>query len=118
MNEIGKNLLELRKKKGITVRALAKELTGISYNTISAYERGQIIPTLPNASKLCEYFQVPMEYLLYGKKVTARFNDTQLYKLFEKIDGYGEEEKKIVKGFLKKVIKNVEERESLKKETV
>ena len=63
MHEIGKNLKELRNKKGLSIRALA-ELIGISRNTLSSYERYDIVPTVLNAVKICEFFGVPVEYLV------------------------------------------------------
>ena len=36
---------------------------------LATYERNDVVPTVTNAIKLSEYFKVPMEYLVYGKKV-------------------------------------------------
>ena len=72
-----------------------------------------VIPTVNNAVKICEYFQVPVEYLLYGKKITTDFNDSELLKLFREIDEYSKDEKEIAKKFLKKLVKNVKERKEL-----
>lgn len=116
MHEIGKNLKELREKKGLSIRALAEEI-GISHNTLASYERYDIVPTVLNAAKICEYFKVPIEYLIYGKKVITDFEDSMLLRLFKTIDGYNKEDKELAKRFLKKLVKNVEEREELEGET-
>ena len=110
MSDIAKNIKELRDKSGLSLRALA-EAVGVSHNTLATYERQGVIPTVNNAVKICEYFQVPVEYLLYGKKVTTDFNDSELLKLFREIDEYSKEEKEIAKKFLKKLVKNVKGKE-------
>ena len=115
MHEIGKNLKELRNEKGLSVRGLA-EILGISHNTLASYERYDVVPTITNAVKICEYFKVPVEYLIYGKKVNSDFNDADLLRLFNKIDGYSNKDKELAKKYLNKLIKNVEEREGLEKE--
>ena len=112
MNEIAKNIKELREKSGLSLRALA-EAVGVSHNTLATYERQGVIPTVNNAVKICKYFQVPVEYLLYGKKVTTDFNDSELLKLFREIDEYSKEEKEIAKKFLRKLVKNVRERKEI-----
>lgn len=115
MNEIGKNLRELREKKGLSVRALA-ELIGISHNTLASYERYDIIPTVLNAIKICEFFNVPVEYLVTGKLSITDFNDGQLLKLFKTVDSYKQEDKELAKKFLRKLVKNVEQRADLEEE--
>ncbi len=106
MKEISKNIKELRNKSGLSLRALAEHV-GISHNTLATYERNDVVPTVTNAIKICEYFKVPVEYLLYGKKATTDFNDSELLKLFREIDGYEESDRIFTKKILKKIIKNV-----------
>ena len=48
MNEIAKNLRELRDKSGLSLRALA-EAIGLSHNTLATYERNDVVPTVNNA---------------------------------------------------------------------
>ena len=115
MHEIPKHLKELRKKKDISVRALAEEIN-ISHNTIASYERSQIVPTITNALKICEYFNVPIEYLLYGETVVSKFNDNSLMRLFKEVDEFKEEDKETVKKYLKRFVKNVRERRELEEE--
>src|SRR4030042_6199399 len=114
MNEIAKNLRELRDKSGLSLRALA-EAIGLSHNTLATYERNDVIPTVNNAVKICEYFQIPVEYLLYGKKAKTDFKDSELLRLFKEIDEYSKEEREIAKKFLRKLIKNVRERKEMEK---
>ena len=63
MNQIAKNLRELRDKSGLSLRALG-EAIGLSHNTLATYERNDVVPTVNNAVKICEYFKVPVEYLI------------------------------------------------------
>ena len=58
-----KKLRELRDKSGLSLRALA-EAIGLSHNTLATYERNDVVPTVNNAVKICEYFKVPVEYLI------------------------------------------------------
>ncbi len=115
MNEIAKNIKELRNKSGLSLRVLA-EAIGVSHNTLATYEKNNVMPTIINAAKICEYFKVPIEYLLYGKKILTDFNDEELLKLFKEIDEYEESDRKVAKAILKKLVKNVEERKKIEKE--
>ena len=114
MNMIGKYLRQLREAEGLTIRELAKKV-GISHNTLAGYERESIMPSLQNAYTIAEYFGVPVEYLLKGKKVISEFNDAELLALFKEIDMLDREDRKIAKKFLQKLIHNRQERESLLK---
>ncbi len=112
MKEISKNIKELRNKSGLSLRALAEHV-GISHNTLATYERNDVVPTVTNAIKICEYFKVPVEYLFYGKKATTDFNDGELLKLFKEIDDYEESDRKVAKNILKKLTINIKERKKL-----
>jgi transcriptional regulator with XRE-family HTH domain len=112
MNMIGKYLRQLRETEGLTIRELAKKV-GISHNTLAGYERESIMPSLQNAYTIAEYFGVPIEYLLKGKKVISEFNDAELLALFKEIDTLEREDRDIAKKFLRKLIKNRKERSSL-----
>jgi len=112
MNEISRNIKELRKKTGLSLRALAEKI-GVSHNTLATYEKNNVIPTILNALKICEYFKVPVEYLIYGKKTITDFNDADLLKLFKEIDEYDESDRLVAKNILEKLVKNVKERKEI-----
>ena len=112
MNEIGKKLKELRNIANISLRDLA-EAVGISHNTLATYERNDVVPTIYNAVKICEYFEVPVEYLVYGKKITTNFNDAELLRLFQEIDDYERFDRNTTKKVLRKIIKNVKDRKDI-----
>jgi transcriptional regulator with XRE-family HTH domain len=112
MNEIGKNLKELRSKSGISLRELAEEVD-ISHNTLATYERNDVVPTIYNAVRICEFYKVPVEYLIYGKKITTDFNDSELLRLFREIDGYEKTDRDVAKKILRKLVKNVKDRKDI-----
>jgi transcriptional regulator with XRE-family HTH domain len=109
---IGKYLKRLREAEGLTIRELAKKVN-ISHNTMAAYERESIMPSLQNAFIIAEYFGVPIEYLLKGEKIISKFNDGALLSLFKEVDEMEREDRTIAKKYLRKLIKNKREREEL-----
>ncbi len=56
-------LVELRKEKGLSQVALAKEL-GVDCSTIAKYETGDRLPDLVMLCKLADYFNVTTDYLV------------------------------------------------------
>ena len=60
LERIGKKLMELRVMKGIPVSNFAKEL-GISRNSYSQMEKGQIYFYSYNFFKLLKYHKIPLE---------------------------------------------------------
>ena len=60
---IGNNIRMLREKKGLTQRILADQVL-VSFQAISAWERGLSIPDLENAVRLAEFFDVSVDALL------------------------------------------------------
>jgi transcriptional regulator with XRE-family HTH domain len=116
MHNIGKYLKQLREQENISIRELAKKI-GISHNTMAAYERESIMPSIENAHIVAEYFGVPIEFLIKGRKVLSDFNDADLLACFREIDEMDREDRTIVKNFLNKFIRNKKEREELIQES-
>jgi transcriptional regulator with XRE-family HTH domain len=112
METIGENLKRLRKSEGLSLRDLAEKID-MSYNTIASYERNIIVPTITNVIKICNYFKVPCEYLIYGEKIKTDFNDAELLTLFKEVDEYSKTNKELIKKLLKKLINNIKERNEL-----
>ncbi len=102
--KIGKNLKKLREARGLSLRGLFKEV-GINHVTLAAYETDKIQPTIGSYFKLVEFFEVPFEYLVTGEKAKGDYKDVELRKLFDVIERMGTEDRKTVKGFLKRFIK-------------
>lgn len=115
MEMIGKRLRQLRNEKGLSIRELAKEV-GISHNTLAAYERLDMMPSLENGYIMAEYFEMPMEYFLKGKKVFTDFNDSVLLELFRDVDEMDTEYRSMAKRFLEKLIRNYREKRELQEE--
>jgi len=61
--EIGKKLVELRKKKELSQESLA-ELIGVSRQTISKWELGDTYPDINQAKKLSKLFDVSLDELV------------------------------------------------------
>ena len=65
-NFINNKIAELRKDRGLSQRALAKEL-GTSQANLSRWEQGVIEPSIIECWKIADYFEVSID-LLCGRK--------------------------------------------------
>lgn len=63
MTVFSQRLKELRLENGLSLRALAKCID-IPYSTYTHYERDEREPPLDVLIKICDYFNVPADYLL------------------------------------------------------
>ena len=85
----GKSLKELREYLDITQMELSK-YTSVPHQSISVYERGQIMPTISQAYRLAAYFHLTIDDLIvYGmhmqkqifkenfSSITDKFNITE-----------------------------------------
>jgi len=78
ISQIGNNIRYFRTQKGLTQRDLADSVL-VSFQAISAWERGLSIPDLENVVRLASFFDITVDALLTG---TAR-------ELYIGIDGSG-----------------------------
>lgn len=62
LSQIGKNIRTYRMREGLTQRALADNVL-VSFQAISAWERGLSVPDLENAIRLANYFGVSVDAL-------------------------------------------------------
>ena len=115
MFNIGENLKKLRKEKGLSFRRLAKEV-GISHPNLAIYEKNEAMPSFENAFKICNYFDVPLEYLLIGDKSKLTYNDFELIEIFHEVDKLEEEYRSMIKKYIRKVINLKKGKNSLNKE--
>ena len=104
MIPIGKILKSLRAQKDISLRRMGKEV-GISFNTLNAYERNVIHPTLESCYKMSRFFDVPMEYFIFGDKLTQEFRDAELRALTQEADRLKSTDRKVIKSYIKKFLK-------------
>lgn len=62
-----RRLRDLRESIGHTTREVARD-TGMTQATISAYETGKFVPTLPRIVVLAAYYGVTVDYLIWDEK--------------------------------------------------
>jgi len=104
MIPIGDVLKQLRAQKKLSLRALGEEVD-ISFNTLAAYERNLVQPTIENCYKLSRYFEVQMEYFILGEKAKKEFRDPELLALFHGVDTLQRSDRNVVKGYVRKYLK-------------
>ena len=63
MKEFSERLKELRQARNLTQTQLA-DAVGVSFATISKWERMQRQPTLENIKSLCKFFKVSSDFLI------------------------------------------------------
>ena len=112
MIPIGKILKSLRSKREISLRRMGKEV-GLSFNTLNAYERNAIHPTLESCYKMSRFFDVPLEYFIFGDKLTQEYRDAELKALFKEVDELKSTERKVIKSYVKKFLKTKRQMEEL-----
>ena len=113
---IGNNIQKLRKAKGLSLRKLSAEI-GISHNNLASYERDAIVPSLENAVKISQYFNVPLEYLFMGEKADFKYHDLELANLFGEVDRMETKYRRMVKNYIRKVIKHLSDEGKLYRES-
>lgn len=86
LNEIvASNLVELRKKSGLTQQQLAQQLS-YSDKTISKWELGQAIPSVDVLKEIADYYGVSVDYLISENQTVAEINSKKnKNKLYNKI---------------------------------
>ena len=94
------------------MRRMGKEV-GISFNTLNAYERNAIHPTLESCYKMSRFFDVPMEYFIFGDKLTQEYRDAELKALFQEVDVLKSADRKVIKSYVKKFLKTKKQLEEL-----
>lgn len=62
---LSKNILELRKKKGVTQEELASNLN-ISSQAVSKWENNVCLPDSTMLVDIANFFDVSIDYLFYG----------------------------------------------------
>jgi len=62
---IGKRIRDRRRELDLSQNELAKK-ADIGWNSISTYERGTTIPTVPTMRKLADALNVTTDWLIYG----------------------------------------------------
>lgn len=94
-------LAALRKKKGLTQKALA-EAVGIHLTQLSRYESGSSQPTLEVIRKLAVALSVSADELIFDEKERGPGDDLRLQ--FEAVSKFSAEEKRVIKSVLEGLI--------------
>lgn len=76
--EIGKRIKELRHKKNESQEEFADAI-GLSQNSISKIERGEVALTLDNLIRLTEHFNVSFDYICSGSNKESLLDVLQKY---------------------------------------
>ena len=63
ITQIGKSIKHYREQQGITQRTLAEQIM-VSFQAISAWERGMSVPDLENVVRIADFFGVSVDALL------------------------------------------------------
>lgn len=79
MEGFGRRLENLREKAGYTKKDMSKELN-FSANVYGEYERGKVKPSLDTVVRLATFFNVTLDYLVFGK-----VNEQEINKSLEKL---------------------------------
>lgn len=76
----GKRLVEVRKRKGLSQEDVAKHL-GTKSPVIGRYERDEMKPSIETATKLANFLEVSLDYLV--GKVDTEIDTTTLNRILE-----------------------------------
>ena len=93
MEFFGQKLTELRKQRGISQEQLAIDLN-VSQSTISNYEKGTKNIDTDILQKVCDYFNVPITYMLSDEKLffntigNGNGNGNNGYMINSTVNGY------------------------------
>lgn len=74
--QVGRFLAELRRQKGLTQEALGERL-GVTNKTVSRWERGNYMPDIAMLPLLSELYEVSINELLAGRRMTEREREAQ-----------------------------------------
>jgi len=106
--QFAERLRQLRMQKGISQKDFAHQID-LNYPQYNRYEKGETLPSAETLTKLADALNVTVDYLLEGKSedaATARFEDTDLLRLFERLEKLSPADKNSIKdvidGFLMK----------------
>ena len=95
---------------------LSLDFVGISFNTLSGYERNAVQPTIGNCFTLSRFYEVPVEYLILGEKAEEGFHDVELRELVRRVEGLRKTDRETVKRFLTRFLAAREEMDAVERE--
>jgi transcriptional regulator with XRE-family HTH domain len=80
--ELSKNLVDLCKKKNLTIAALAKK-SGVKQPTLHGWTTGRSVQNLDDLKKVCDVLEVGLHTLLYGVPDPHESNEALLKEIFK-----------------------------------
>ena len=80
----GENLKRLRKEKELTQETLA-EFLGVSFQTISKWERGETYPDITTLPIISRFFDISIDDLLGVNKLREENQINEYLKLYDNI---------------------------------
>jgi len=99
MTDLGKRILECRKRKNLSQTDLAN-LAGISYAQIGRYETKGTQPPAEVLRKIADALDTTVDYLINGatdEKAKTTLKDSELLQQFKAIEQMSEDDKQVVK---------------------
>lgn len=97
-------ITQVVKTSGITGTKLGK-IIGLSKSPLTDWKNGKSKPTLDQIIKICEYFSISSDEILFGKKAESNISEAErsLLENFKKLD---QQEQQIVLGKIAEMIYN------------
>lgn len=99
--EFSKQLVFLRKQRGLTQQALADAID-LHVNQIKRYEAGTAQPTLDTLVRLAKELHTTLDQLVFGDEQRGPSDELRLQ--FEAVSQFDEEETKVAKALLESLI--------------
>lgn len=103
MSDLLTRVYELMEKAGIKPTQLAKELK-MSTSTFTDWSKGKGSPSLKAVMQFAEYFNVSLDYLVYGKNQTApsvlEFSNSEDVALLDKFHSLSPELRQKAIGYI------------------
>jgi transcriptional regulator with XRE-family HTH domain len=99
MGDLGKRVVVLRKKKGLSQSDLAKQV-GISYAQVGRYETKGAQPPAEVLKKIADALDTTVDYLISGdtdEKAVSTLKDAELLQQFRAVEQMDEDDKMTVK---------------------
>jgi len=99
MSDLGKRVVELRKKKGLSQSDLANQV-GISYAQVGRYETKGAQPPAEVLKKIADALDSTVDYLISGdtdEKAVSTLKDAELLQQFRAVEQMDEDDKMTVK---------------------
>lgn len=99
MTDLGKRILDLRKRKNLSQTDLANAV-GISYAQIGRYETKDTQPPAEVLKKIADALDTTVDFLISGdtdEKAKSALKDSELLQQFKAVEQMNDEDRSVVK---------------------